>query len=121
MVLLSLDTLYVLLGMVVVGVVVASSAVLYQYFTFNSCPPGTRPLPSPKGRLPLIGHRNLIAKVTSRGISNLWTDVSERASRLPHQLDSRIWGNIPIANGQLQICCGFIGRSRQGYRCTAYY
>ena len=71
MALLSFDTLYVLLGLVVGGIVVASSAVLYQYFTFNSCPPGTRPLPSPKGRLPLVGHRNLIKQVTSLIVGTL--------------------------------------------------
>jgi len=48
---------------VVTCAVVAVTAVLYQYATFNSCPPGTRPLPSPKGRLPLVGHRYLIDAV----------------------------------------------------------
>jgi len=54
------------LGGVALAVVVAAiTAVLYQYFTFNSCPPGTRPLPSPTGRLPLVGHRHLVNQVHS--------------------------------------------------------
>jgi hypothetical protein len=63
---------YVLGGLALAVVGAAISAVLYQYFTFNSCPPGTRPLPSPKGRIPLIGHRHLVNQVcTPTRFSNL--------------------------------------------------
>lgn len=52
------------LGAIALAVVAAAvTAVLYQYFTFNSCPPGTRPLPSPKGRIPIVGHRHLVNQV----------------------------------------------------------
>lgn len=71
MILLSLDNLYIFLGIIGVGLVVATAAILYQYFTFNSCPPGTHPLPSPKGRLPLVGHRNLIKQVCSSSFPEL--------------------------------------------------
>jgi hypothetical protein len=53
------------------------TAILYQYFTFNSCPPGTRPLPSPKGRLPLLGHRHLINPVKPPPISLTQTNLRE--------------------------------------------
>ena len=58
----------VIISALVIALLTATAAVLYQYFTFNSVPPGTRPLPSPKGRLPVVGHRHLIHPVRPFGM-----------------------------------------------------
>ena len=60
---LGIYAIYVVVSGVVIAGLTVAAAVLYQYFAFNSCPPGTRPLPSPRGRLPIVGHRYLINPV----------------------------------------------------------
>jgi hypothetical protein len=71
------SVLYVLGGLALAVVGATISAVFYQYFTFNSCPPGTRPLPSPKGRIPLIGHRHLVNQVRGPQSSLTCREVCE--------------------------------------------
>jgi hypothetical protein len=56
---------YILISGLVIAALTVATAILYQYFTFNSCPPGTRLLPSPKGRIPVVGHRYLITPVSA--------------------------------------------------------
>lgn len=55
--------LYIVGVATVVGIGSVVAGILYQYLTFNSHPAGTRALPSPKGRLPLVGHRHLLTAV----------------------------------------------------------
>lgn len=62
---LGIYAVYVVVSGVVIAGLTVAAAVLYQYFTFNTCPPGTRPLPSPRGRLPIVGHRYLTHPVYS--------------------------------------------------------
>jgi len=55
---------YIFGGAVLNGLLAGLGLILFQYFTFNRCPKGTRPLPSPKGRLPFVGHKHLMDPVS---------------------------------------------------------
>ena len=63
--------LYVVGITALVGIGSVAAGILYQYFTFNSCPAGTRPLPTPNGRLPLVGHRHLLTPVPTDSAQDL--------------------------------------------------
>jgi hypothetical protein len=58
-----LTSLHFIVGLAVFAASGAVVAILYQYFMFNVTPAGTRALPSPTGRLPLVGHRYLTQPV----------------------------------------------------------